>query len=409
MRAAWFLLLAAVPSASLGLYACSSDDEAPGSMTTGDAAGGGGGDGATGQPADGAGPNDGAVPGDDASDGATIPKGPVHAFVGSSDGRIRSYLVNDATGAWTLQKEVTAGQNPSFLAFDPSRRRVVAIDENASLVRGFTFDPATGDLAATNTRPSGSNGPAHVSLDPTGAFVMVANYGGGTMSIYPIDAAGMIGAASDAKTSGAMSHYAATNPSGDAVFVPALGANAIAQYTLNKTTGKLTDNGTASPPAGSGPRHLSFHPTEKWAYLVNETAITVTAFDYDKATKKLTAKQTLSALPAGQATGGVSGAEIFVHPNGKFVYASTRGFNSIAHFTVDGTTGMLTRVANTPTGAPRPRSFAIDPDGTRLYAGNQDSNQVVGFGIDPTTGALTSLGKTVDVNGPAFVGLVRMP
>ncbi|MDB4944109.1 MAG: 6-phosphogluconolactonase [Labilithrix sp.] len=403
MRAAWLLSIVAVPACFASLaQGCSSDDPAPSNVSGG---GDGGSDAAL---ADGAPPRDAGVSAD-ASDAATKPAGPVHAFVGSSDGKIRTYLVDDATGGWTLRKESAAGQNPSFLAFDPARRRVVAVDENASLVRGFAFDPATGALTPTNTQPSGGAGPAHVSLDPTGAFVMVANYTGGTMAVFPIDPSGAIGAASDTRASGAMSHYAATDPSGDAVFVPALGANHVAQYRLDRTTGKLTDNGTAAPPAGSGPRHLSFHPGGKWAYLVNETASTVTTFDHDKATARLTAKQTISALAPGQPTAGVSGAEIFVHPNGKLVYASTRGFDAIALFTIDPGTGMLTRVSSTPTGNKRPRSFGIDPDGTRLYAGNQDANEVVGFAIDPTTGALTSLGKTASVNGPAFVGLIRMP
>jgi len=345
-----------------------------------------------------------------ASDNGAVAMGALFGFVGSSDGKVRTYLVDSASGAWTLKKESSAGQNPSFLAFDPSRRRVVAVDEAAGgLVRAFAFDSASGALTETSNRPSGGAGPAHVSLNPAGAWIMVANYTGGNTSILPIDGAGMIGVASDSMVSGAMSHWAGTNPSGGGVFVPALGANVVAQYTLDGATGKLTPNGSAALPAGSGPRHLAFHPNEKWAYLVNETAITVTTLDFDKVGHKLAAKQTISALPAPQSAAGVTGAEIFVHPGGKYVYASTRGFDSIVQLEVDPASGMLTRVANTPTGAARPRSFGMDPEGTLLYAGNQDANQVVGFRISATTGALTSLGKTVDVNGPAFVGLRRMP
>jgi 6-phosphogluconolactonase len=398
MRAIWLLLF--VPP--LVAFACSSDPEAtPGGGASADAA-----------PGDGSSALTDAAAADAASDTseAGAPLGMLFGFVGSSDGKVRSYVVDAATGAWTLKKESTAGANPSFLAFDPARRRVVAVDETAGgLVRAFAFEPSSGTLTETNNRPSGGAGPAHLSLDPTGAWLMVANYTGGNMSILPIDAAGMIGVATDTKTSGAMSHWAATNPSGGGVFVPALGANVVAQYTMNATTGKLTDNGVAGVPSGSGPRHLAFHPNEKWAYLVNETAITVTTFDFDKVTHKLTSKQTISALPPGQSTAGVSGAEIFVHPSGRHVYASTRGFDSIVQLAVSATDGTLTRVANTQTGAPRPRSFGMDPDGTLLYAGNQDANQVVGFRINAATGALTTLGKTVDVAGPSFVGLQRMP
>jgi 6-phosphogluconolactonase len=398
-----WLLSAVLPSTLLA--ACSTDNEPSRAGRDPDASSSSDG-GATGDAA----AADGGSPGQEGGADAAA-QGKPFAFVGSSDGKIRTYGVDRATGAFAPAKETSAGSNPSFLAFDPSRRRVVAVDEvgGAGLVRSFAFDPATGALSEIGSRPAGGAGTTHVSLDPTGKWVFVANYTAGTASILPIDANGALGAATDTKSSGAMSHWAGTNPSGTHVFVPALGANVVAQYTLNAATGKLTDNGTASPPANAGPRHLAFHPSEKWAYLINETAITVTTFDFDKTTGKLTPKQTVSALPAGQSTAGVSGAEIFVHPSGKHVYASTRVFDSIAHFTIDAGTGTLTLVANAPTGANRPRSFGMDPEGTLLYAANQDANQVVGFKIDPATGALTSIGKTIDVPSPAFVGLVRVP
>lgn len=402
------LLLACATAATVwgAAVSCSSDGDSAARPDRADAAGG---TEAAASP-DGGGPLDGAMPATDAADGSGGPMGQLFAFVGSSDGKIRSYTVDVATGAWTLAKESSAGANPSFLALDPPRRRVVAIDEGASgIVRSFAFEPTTGALTEVNAEPTGGAGPAHVSLDPTGKWVMVANYTGGNMSILPIDATGMLGPAADTKTSGAMSHWAGTDPAGSHVFVPALGANVVAQYTLNGATGKLTDNGVAALPGGAGPRHLSFHPNEKWAYVVNETAITVTTFDFDKVTGKLTAKQTISALPPGQSKAGVSGAEIFVHPTGKHVYASTRIFDSIARFSVNAADGTLTLVDNTQTGGNRPRSFGMDPGGTLLYAANQDVSQVVGFRIDATTGALTSIGKTVDVESPAFVGLARMP
>lgn len=341
------------------------------------------------------------------ADGAA-PTGPMFAFVGSSDGKIRVYDVDTSTGAWAFRKEVGAGGNPSFLAIDSAHRRLFAVDESQSVVRSFAFDPQTTTLTEKNTRPSGGNGPAHLSIDPTGAWLFAANYGGGNMSIFPINSEGGIDAASDSKTSGNKSHWAGTNPSGGFVFVPALGANIVAQYSLNTTTGKLTDNGAGSLPAGAGPRHLAFHSNEKWAYVINETAITVTAFDFDKSGGKLTQKGTISALPPGQSAANVSGAEIFVHPNGKYVYASTRVYNSIAQFSI-ASDGALTRVANVTTGGDRPRNFGIDPDGKFLFAANQDVGQVVGFKIDSSSGALTSIGKVVDVNGPAFVGLSRFP
>jgi 6-phosphogluconolactonase len=344
------------------------------------------------------------------SDGGTVSKKPLWGFVGSSDGKVRAFSVDESTGMWTLKTTSAAGTNPSFLAFDVKKSRAVAVDEVAGgMVRAFSVDFANGALTETNAKSAGGAGPTHVSLDPTGAWVFVANYTGGNMSVFPLDAQGKLGDASDTKASGNKSHWAGTNPSGTHVFVPALGANNVAQYTLNAQTGKLTANGTAGLPAGAGPRHLAFHPSEKFAYAVNELAISVTTFAFDKATGKLAAQQTLSALPAGQATQGVSGAEIFVHPNGKHVYASTRGYNAIAHFTVNDADGKLTYVASAVTGAPRPRSFGLDPEGAWLFAGNQDQDQVVGFRIDAQTGALSPAGVVADTKGPTFVGVLRAP
>jgi 6-phosphogluconolactonase len=340
-----------------------------------------------------------------------VPAGPLFLFVGSNDGKIRVFDVDADTGALAFRKESTAGTNPSFLAFDPARRRIVAVDEVGGMgqVRSFGFDPATGALTEINAKPTGGAGSTHLSLDPTGTWVVVANYTGGNMSILPLDPNGRLGDATDTKASGAKSHWAGMNPSGTHVFVPALEANVVAEYSLNAGTGKLTNNGTAALPPNAGPRHLAFHPNEPWAYVINELSVTVTAFDLEGASGKLTAKNTISALPNGQNTSGVTGAEIAVHPSGKHVYASTRGFNSIAHFTVSAADGALTLVANTPTGGNQPRSFGMSPEGTLLYAGNQSVNQIVGFRIVAATGALEPLGSPLDVPNPTFVGLARIP
>lgn len=334
--------------------------------------------------------------------------GPLFAFIGCKTGKIRVYKVQPA-GDWTFLEESNGGQNPSFLAFDPLRRRVVAVDEvDAGVVRSFAFAPESGALTELSSKPSGGAAPTHLSLDPSGTWVMVANYTSGSASIFPLDAAGTLGSASDSKASGAKSHWAGTNPSGTHVFVPALGANAVAQYVLG-TNGKLADNGAVSLPAKAGPRHLAFHPSEKWAYVVNELAASVTTFDFDKTTGKLSAPRTVSALPDGQNAQNVTGAEIFVHPSGKHVYASTREYDSIARFNVNASNGSLERIANLPTGGHRPRSFAMDPEGTLLFAANEGVDQVVGFTIDAGSGALTSFGKVADVEGPTYVGLARMP
>jgi 6-phosphogluconolactonase len=407
MQARW-PLFAVAPIAML--HACSRDPSSSGGPESGGDGGAASPDGAASAAGD-ASPGSDAASRDAGEAGADGGKpGELFAFVGSTDGKVRVYSVDAASGAWTFKKESSAGTNPSFLAFDPPRRRVVAVDEiDAGLVRSFAFDPQSGALTERNTKASGGAAPTHLSIAPGGSWVFVANYTGGTASVFPLDATGLLGDASDTKASGPKSHWAGTDSSGAYAFVPALGADSIAQYKFDGATGKLTDNGVAAVPAGAGPRHLGFHPSEKWAYVMNELAVSVTTLDLDKATGKLAAKQTISALPPGQSAAGVTGAEIVVHPSGKHVYASSRQYDSIVHFTVDAANGTLTRVANVTTGAGRPRSFGVDPEGTLLYAGNADAAHVVGFRIDGASGALTPLGKTVDVPAPSYVGLARMP
>ena len=406
-----------VPSAGIALavaaLACSTEPKAspPSSPGKPDGRASGGREGSSGSSG---GKGDGSAPANDAGpDGATGASvaGALFAFVGSGDVKIRVYDVDAATGTLTFKKESSAGTNPSFLAFEPGRRRVVAVDEIEGMgrVRSFNFDPAPGGLTEIDSKPAGGAGTTHVALDPAGRWVFVANYTGGNMAVLPLAPDGSLGAASDTKASGAKSHWAGTNPSGTHVYVPALEANVIAQYVLDPASGKLTGNGTVSLPAGAGPRHLAFHPGESWAYCINELAVTVTKLDLDKTSGKLTVKQTLSALPAGQSARGATGAEIVVHPSGKWVYASTRGYDSIAHFAVSGADGTLTLVGNTPTGGSHPRSFGMSPEGTLLYAGNQNANRIVGFRIDAASGALTTLGAPTVVTTPTFVGLARMP
>lgn len=351
----------------------------------------------------------GLPPRDGEADTGTLSDGTLFGFVGSGDGKVRVYTVDANTGTWTAKKTTTVGTSPLFLAFDAPRRRVVAVDTTtAGMVRSLAFDPETGQLTERNAKPSGGSRPAHVSLTSNGDRVFVANYEGGNMSTFPLGANGLLGTATDTKASGTKSHWAGSDPTGKYVFVPALGIDVIAQYTLDGGTGKLANNGTAPLPAGAGPRHLAFHPNGKWAYVVNELGISVTTFDFDSVTGKLQSKQTVSELPPGVSPEGVTGAEIFVHPSGKYVYASTRVYNTIVHFTVNATNGMLTRVSNVPTGNNRPRSFGLDPSGKLLFAANQDAGEIVGFRVNEATGALTSLGKTVDVPSPAYVGLVNM-
>lgn len=357
-------------------------------------------------------PVDGGTPdGATAVDAAAAP-GPVYALTGSSDGQLRAFLVDVAAGTLTLKGATAAGTNPSFLAVDTQRARVFAVDENSSEVLAFGFDPRTAGFTARGKTGTLGAGPAHVAVSPGGDAVLVANYGGGSVAVFPVLGDGSLGAASDTKSPGAKAHQIVPSASGAYAFVPCLGANLIAQYSFSG--GKLTANTppAVSPPAAAGPRHLAFHPSQKWAFGLNETASTLTTYAYDAAAGRLSPQATVSTLPAGNTTTN-TGAEVAVHPSGGFVYGSNRGLDAIAIFTLDAATGVVSLIGNEPTRGQVPRSFAVDDTGTLLVVANQRTaatpnlGNLVVFRIDKA-GKLTALGSPiVGVGSPAFVGLFR--
>ncbi len=348
-----------------------------------------------------------------ADTGTPGPKGPLYAFTGSSDGKIRAFAVDVAAATLTPKGETTAGGNPSFVAVDTKNGRVFAVDESSSEVLAFSFDPKTAAFTPHGKTGTLGAGPAHVSVSPSGASVLVANYTGGSVSVFPVQGDGSLGAASDTKSPGAKAHLAITSANGAYAFVPCLGANIIAQYTFS--AGKLTANSPASvsPPAGAGPRHLAFHPSEKWAFGINELASTMTTYGYDAATGKLSTKDTVSTLPAGTATANTC-AEVAVHPGGAFVYGSNRGHDSIAIFSLDQATGKLTLATTEPARGQTPRSFGLDDTGALLVVANQKTGTAgVGnlavFRVD-AAGKLAAAGSPITgVGSPAFVGLFRFP
>ncbi len=355
----------------------------------------------------------------DAGDASGRPvSGTLHAFVGSRDGNVRTYLVDASTGAWSLRATSSIGGEPSFLAFDMSRRRVLAVNEASAAaqggVRSLAFDSDAGTLRVLDTKTTGGATATHVSLDASGRWVFVANFTGGNAAVLALAEDGGLGAA-NVIASGNKSHWFGTSPTGAFAFVPTLGADRIAQYTFNASTGAIAANASAATvlPAGTGPRHLAFAPNGR-AYLINETACAVVALTLNASGGFDAPGALVSALPPGvrAADGGAggaaaTGAEIAAHPTLPVLYASTRSYDSIAVFTLDAQ-GTPTRVQNALTGAHEPRSFAVDPRGQFLFAGNETAGEVVGFRIGGD-GQLTSMGRAVSVPTPAFVGLVLVP
>jgi 6-phosphogluconolactonase len=350
-------------------------------------------------------------PGTDGGD-ATTSLGPLVAYASGYGPDIDVYAVDAASGALSLGSSVTAfGTSPSFLAIDRAVAHLYAVDENTTgRVGAYAIDPTTGALTFLDAVSSGGAGPPFVALDRSEAFVLVANYGDGTVSVLPVQAGGTLGAAKSTLTVGTNPHMIITDLSNKFAFVPCLGSGYVAQFLFDATTGALTPNAIPylMTATGAGPRHLAFHPDGKLAYLINETNSTLTAYSLDGAAGTLTEIQTVSTIQSGF-TGTNTAAEVWVHPSGAWVLGSNRGDDSLVVFAIDQTTGRMTPAGSTKSGGTTPRDFTIDPTGTLVYAANQGTGNVVPFAFDITHGTLTPTGTAVSVPAASFVGVVRLP
>jgi 6-phosphogluconolactonase len=250
-------------------------------------------------------------------------------------------------------------------------------------------------------------------VDRTGGNVLVANYGGGTVAVLPIEADGRLKPASSVRAhegSGPNkgrqekphAHGIYLDAAQRFAFSPDLGADRVFVYRFDAAKGTLEPHGAAPLEPGSGPRHLAFHPTGKYVYAINELLSTVTSFSYDAEKGVLTPFQTISALPDGF-SGTSWTAEVAVSPDGRFVYGSNRGDDSLAVFRVDGATGRLTAAGHAPVGGKTPRHFTIDPTGRFILVGHQGSGTIAVLRLDPATGMPTPVGAPVKVDKPVCV------
>lgn len=330
----------------------------------------------------------------------------------------------------TLSEPELAAEStsPSFLAVHPTEKYLYAVNETNTFtdetggVSAFAIDRATGKLQALGQQSSEGAGPAHLTIDKGGRNVLVANYGGGSVAVLPINTRdGKLRSGSSfvqhkghsvnpQRQAAPHAHSITTDPSGRFVYVADLGLDWIVIYQLDERKGLLTlnDPPNAKVEPGAGPRHFSVHPSGRYGYVINELNCTVTVFTRDTNTGGLTVLETVSALPPNvQMQSAFSGAELEVHPSGRYLYTSIRGHNSIALFTIDQNTGRLTYVGSTPTQGDTPRGFGIDPQGKYLLAGNQNSDTVVVFRIDDATGKLTPTGSKIDVGSPVCIKFVK--
>ena len=363
------------------------------------------------------------------TDGATLnplPISQMRVYIGTYTGAksqgIYAARFDSQTGVLTTPELVAEAVNPTFLAVHPNRRFLYAVQEgtgkSSPAVTAYAIDVATGRLTWLNTQSSGGAGPCHLIVDRLGQNVLVANYGGGSLAVLPISADGRLGLATACvQHSGASvnpqrqkaphAHGITLDPANHFAVCTDLGLDQLLCYRFDSAQGTLTPN---DPPAaavqpGAGPRHFIFHPTGRYGYVINELVATITAFAYDATRGTLAEVQTVATVPADYA-GKNYPAEIVVHPNGKFLYGSNRGHNSLAVFAIDLPTGRLTWLEQSATLGRSPRNFAIDPTGQFLLVANQDSDTLVVFRLDPQTGHLTATEQKAAVGMPVCVVFV---
>lgn len=316
---------------------------------------------------------------------------------------------------------VAEARNPSFLEIHPTGKFLYAVSEagRAGSVSAYAIDPDTGNLMFLNQRPSGGSGPCHVSIDRQGKNVLVANYGSGSASVIPIESDGKLaeptstvqheGSSVNAvRQKGPHAHSINVSPDNRYAYVADLGIDKIVIYKFDADKGTLTAN---DPPfvelkPGAGPRHFTFGSNGRYAYVIKELDCTITAFHYDATSGALKPIQTIATLPS-DFDGSNTCAEIRVHPNGRFLYGSNRGHDSIAVYGVDTTTGKLTCVEHETKDIKTPRNFNIDPTGTFCLVANQDGRSVVVFRIDAKTGALQPTGHKIAISKPVCIRFLQ--
>ncbi|MCL4507557.1 MAG: lactonase family protein [Chloroflexi bacterium] len=327
------------------------------------------------------------------------------------------YRLDLSSGALIYDSAVDAGPNPSYLALSPDRRFLYAVNETMSLngqpgggVSALAIDQSNARLTYLNQQRSHGGLPCYVSVDRIGRYAMVANYATGSAAILPIQANGQLSPASDVRQhsgssvnrqrqEGPHAHSIVLDPANRFAYVPDLGIDKVMIYEIDYTNGKLAYHSDVGVHPGAGPRHLTFHPNGRFAYLIQEVDSTLSVFSYEAESGKLTELQTVSTLPAGF-KGSSTCADVHVSPSGKFVYGSNRGHDSIAIFAIDEQTGKMTFVGHQPAGGKTPRNFTIDPTGAYLLAANQDTDNIVSFRIDAQTGKLTETGRVTEVHMP---------
>lgn len=340
---------------------------------------------------------------------------------------IYGYKLNVKTGELKQVLAVKAGPNPSFLTLDKDRQYLYAVNETGDFegkesgaVSAFAVDQQSGNLTLLNRVASMGGSPCHISIDHTGKTVLVANYMGGNVSAYQIAESGQLTQATDVeqhKGSGPNkdrqkaphAHYVAPDPENGFVLAVDLGTDEVMSYKLNAGSGTLDPNtpGVAfTTKPGAGPRHLTFHSNGQYAYLINELNSTIDVLRYDSRKGTFDGVQTIATIPANFKENNQC-AEVKASADGKFLYGSNRGHNSIVVYSIEPGTGKLSLVEHVSTGGNWPRDFSLDLTGDIMLVANERSNNIVSFRRDSATGKLTPTGHQIEVSKPVCVQVVE--
>lgn len=342
------------------------------------------------------------------------------SFVDGEGAGIYVYRFDPVSGRFDYQSTFAGLINPSFLALSPAQDRLFAVNEiyrgvgPSGMVSALAIDTLTGDLTYINSQSTQGFAPCHLSVDPSGRYVLVANYESGSLAVVPISDDGRLKPATDIvrwRGSGPHprqdrphSHMIIPGPGNGLHYAVDLGTDRIRAYRLNEEQGKVK---AAVPPAarlpsGTGPRHLAFHSNSRFAYTINELTSTVTLLRVDGDSAALIPEQTISTLPDGY-QGENLGGEVQIGPSGHFLYATNRGHNSIAVYGIDQLNGRLALVGHQSTLGRGPRHFAFDPTGQYLVVANQDTCSLVTFRMDPMSGELSATEPAAQVPTPVCI------
>jgi 6-phosphogluconolactonase len=344
-------------------------------------------------------------------------------YTNSGSKGIYVYRFNAATGKAEAVSNTDDIVNPSYLAIAPNKKFIYAVNETGGAkpgsVSSFAFNQSTGKLTFINKQPSGGDGPCYITVSKNSNWALVANYSGGSLAAFPIEASGALkpfsqliqhtGKGADAKRQEKPHvHSTILSPEQGYLFSPDLGLDRVYTYSFNPAAEKPLQD--AHPPftetaPKSGPRHLAFHPNQRYAYLIEELSGNVVAYNYNKG--KLTLIQTIATHPADY-KGEIGSADIHVSPDGKFLYASNRGDeNTIAIYSIDQKNGKLVLKGYQPTLGKAPRNFLIDPSGNYLLVANQQTNNIVIFKRNKETGLLHDDGNQIQVPLPVCLQIMK--